>query len=67
MESNETDEKDFQQRWPKVKLKLKQQYPHLTEEELICEIGKEGELLKKLQVKLGKNWKEIKNMLSLMG
>lgn len=61
------DDQELQQKWPELKTKLLQQYPHLTEEELICEIGKEAETLKKLQKKLGKNWVEIKNMLSLMG
>lgn len=61
----ETEE--LQQKWPKLKEKLLQQYPQLTKEELEYKIGKEGELLKTLEKKLQKNWKEIKNMLSLMG
>ncbi len=61
------DNTEIQQHWPEIKSKLKEHYPHLTEEELRCEIGNEGEHLKKLQEKLGKNWTEIRNLLSLMG
>ena len=59
--------KDLQEKWPALKEKLKAEYPSLTEEELTYEIGKEGELLKRLQEKLGKNKKEIDNWLSIMG
>jgi hypothetical protein len=61
------DNKELRDKWPELKHLLLQQCPQLTREELILEIGKEGELLERLQKKLGKNWKEIKNMLSLMG
>ena len=61
------DEKDLHENWPELKEKLLKQYPHLTREELVLEIGKEEELLENLQGKLGKNWKEIRNILSLMG
>ena len=62
MESNE-----IRENWPEMKGKLIKQYPQLTEEELRYEIGKEGELLERLKEKLGKNWQEIKNTLSMMG
>jgi hypothetical protein len=58
---------ELQSKWPAIKSKIKQQYPHLTEEQLRYEIGKEGELLERLQVSLGKNRKEIDNWLSIMG
>jgi len=61
------DEKDLHAQWPELKEKLLKQYPHLTREELVLEIGKEKELLERLQGKLGKNWGDIKNFLSLMG
>ena len=61
------DDKEVQEKWPVIKQKLLQEHPQLTEEELKCEIGKEGEHLRMLQKKLGKNWTEIRNLLSLMG
>lgn len=61
------ENEEIQQKWPELKGKLMKQYPHLTEEELKYEIGKEGELLERLQQKLGKNWSEIRNVLSIMG
>jgi len=61
------DNTQLQQEWPELKTKLLKKYPHLTQEELTYEIGKEGELLERLQKKLGKNWTDIRNMLSLMG
>lgn len=61
------ENKEIEEQWPEIKGKLVKQYPHLTEDELKYEIGKEGELLERLQQKLGKNWEEIKGVLSLMG
>ena len=61
------DTLEIQEKWPELKDKLKKQYPYLTEEELRYEIGKEGELLERLQKKVGKNWNEIRNVLSLLG
>ena len=62
MENNELHTK-----WPLLKSKILDRYPQLTSEDLVYEIGKEGELLKRLQEKLGKNKKEIDNWLSLLG
>ncbi len=62
MENNELHAK-----WPLLKSKILDRYPQLTSEDLVHEIGKEGELLKRLQEKLGKNKKEIDNWLSLLG
>ena len=61
------EDKELHKKWPGLKKKLLEKYPHLTEEDLALEIGKEKELMLQLQDKLGKNWKEIKNMLSLLG
>ena len=52
---------------PQLKEKLQLEYPHLSKEDLILEIGEEGELLKRLQEKLGKNKKEIDDWLKIMG
>jgi hypothetical protein len=53
--------------WQAKKDAIKKEYPHLTEHDLVYEIGKEKELLKRLQQKLNKNEHEIKKWLSLMG
>ncbi|MEP7238909.1 MAG: general stress protein CsbD [Ferruginibacter sp.] len=53
--------------WETKKQKLKKEYPELTIEDLTYEIGKEEELLERLQKKMSKNKKEIRNWLSLMG
>ena len=57
----------FAEKWPELKKKLQEQYPHLTDEDLAYEIGKEGELLKRIQARLGQTDKEITNWLHLMG
>ena len=41
--------------------------PDLTDQDLVYEIGKEEELLERLQKKLNKNEHEIRKWLSLMG
>ncbi len=53
--------------WEQTKKQLKAQYPNLTEDDLCYEIGKEEELLKHLEQKLGKTKKEIRNWLHIMG
>jgi uncharacterized protein YjbJ (UPF0337 family) len=61
-------EKDtFGPAWEKHKAALRQQHPHLTDEDLAYEAGKEEELLERLQAKLGKTKKEIRSWLSFMG
>lgn len=49
------------------KQQKKKEYSYLTNEDLAYEIGKEEELLERLQKKLNKNKKEIRKWLSLMG
>jgi hypothetical protein len=61
------DTTNFNYNWPGYKKKLQEEYPDLTDEDLAYEIGKEGELLKRLQEKLNKTDKEITNWLHLMG
>lgn len=60
-------EKNQIRNWPEIKDKLQAEFPHLTTEDLIYEIGKEEELLERLQKKLDKNADELKGWLSLMG
>lgn len=59
--------RDFSKKWPKIKDILLKRYPQLTSEQLNYQIGKEEELLKRLQKKLGKNKDELDNLLALMG
>jgi len=53
--------------WPVKKEQLKKKYPQLTEQDLVYEIGKETELLKRLVEKMNKNEDEIRKWLSFMG
>ncbi|MDQ6843840.1 MAG: general stress protein CsbD [Bacteroidota bacterium] len=53
--------------WETKKTQLKRDHPHLTNDDLLYEIGKEEELLERLQKKMNKNKKEIRKWLSLMG
>ena len=46
--------------WHEVKGKIKQQYAHLTDDDLLFEEGKDEELLGKLEQKTGKAKKDIK-------
>ena len=53
--------------WETKKEQLKKEHPHLTNEDLLYEIGKEEEMLERLQNKMSTNKKEIRKWLSLMG
>ena len=48
--------------WNELKGKLKQKFAELTEDDLLCDEGKEDEMWGKLQQKLGKTEKEIKSL-----
>ncbi len=61
------DDKELQQKWPVIKEKIKELHPHITDEDLEYEFGKESELLLRLQKKLDKTNKEIRNWLSILG
>ena len=58
---------ELEQKWPELKSRIKKEYPMIADELLVHEIGKEGELLERLQKVLGKNKKEMDNWLSIMG
>jgi len=58
---------ELQLKWPELKNRIKKEYPMISDELLVYEIGKEGELLERLQKVLGKNKKEMDGWLSLMG
>lgn len=63
MESN----KSFEANWPQTKAQLKKEHPELTDEDLHYDPGKEEELLLRLQTKLNKTKKEIRNWLHILG
>lgn len=46
-------------RWNEVRAKLKQKYDMLTDDDLTFSFGKEGELIFRLQQKLGKSKADI--------
>jgi hypothetical protein len=50
---------DISNRWNVVKCRLKQQYHMLTEEDLTLYLGREGDLIGRLQHKLGKTKADI--------
>jgi len=58
---------ELQEKWPDIKSKIKEIHPDIKDEDLEYEFGQESELLLRLQEKLGKTDKEIRNWLSVLG
>lgn len=58
------NELTFKGEWNEVKGKLKQKYALLTDDDLTYAVGKEDELLGRLQKKLGKKKEEIIKLIS---
>lgn len=52
--------------WQKASGKLKQLYGELTDDDLLLTIGKEEELLGRLQIKIGSTKEEIRNLISML-
>jgi uncharacterized protein YjbJ (UPF0337 family) len=50
-------------RWDELKGKLKQKYANLTDDDLLYVEGKEDELYGRLQKKLGKSDREVREIL----
>lgn len=50
-------------RWNEVKEKLKRRYDLLTDEDLMFRFGREGELIIRLQRKLGKSRADVMRMI----
>jgi uncharacterized protein YjbJ (UPF0337 family) len=50
-------------KWNEVAGKLKQKYANLTDNDLLFKVGKEEELLGRLQKKIGKSKEEIRNLI----
>lgn len=61
------DNDQFKASWEKHKAAFKQEHPHLTDEDVTYEPGKEGDMLERLQAKVGKTKEEIRNWLHIMG
>lgn len=54
----------FKGEWNELKGKLKQKYAQLTDDDLMYVKGKEDELLRRLQKKLGKKQDEIRKLIA---
>ena len=61
------DSNEFNAAWEKHRTAFKQQHPQVSDEDLAYDIGKEGELLERLQSKAGKTKEEIRDWLRVMG
>ena len=55
-----TNTTEIKGNWNELKGKLKQQYAHLTDDDLLFAEGKKDEMFGKLQIKLGKTKEELK-------
>lgn len=55
------------EKWTKVKEQVIAEYPHVTHEDLECEIGEEITKLEQLREKLGETREKIFYWLHLMG
>ena len=58
---------DIRQNWELKKQKIKEQYPDMSDEDLLLELNKEEEVLKKLMIKTGKTREQIFEWLHMMG
>ncbi|RYE26255.1 MAG: general stress protein CsbD [Sphingobacteriales bacterium] len=61
------ENKDFAKQWETAKQTIRKDYPHVKDEDLAYEIGKEEEMLERLETKVGKTREEIRNWLHIMG
>jgi hypothetical protein len=50
---------DIRTRWNEVKMHLKSRYNSLTDEDLVLYLGRESDLIERLQHKLGKTKADI--------
>lgn len=50
---------DIRNRWNEVKLSLKKRYSTLTDDDLVLYLGKESDLIHRLQYKLGKSKADV--------
>jgi len=54
--------KEVYGKWNKLKGKLKQKYAVLTDNDLMFAEGKKGEMLGRIQIKLGKTKEELRKI-----
>jgi len=52
--------------WNEQKGKLKQRYTWLTDNDLMFEAGKEAEMLRKIQIKLGKTKEQLQDIIAAL-
>ncbi|MNS10217.1 hypothetical protein D3C72_417290 [compost metagenome] len=52
--------------WEEQKIKLKQKFAALTENDLLFTEGKKEEMIKKLQIKLGKTKEELLKIIGVL-
>ncbi len=57
------DQLDINSRWNVVKNELKQRYVMLTDDDLTFRVGREGDLISRLQQKLKKSRSDIMRMI----
>jgi hypothetical protein len=50
---------DIRNRWNEVKLHLKKRYATLTDDDLVLYLGRESDLIQRLQCKLGKSKADV--------
>jgi len=63
----DTQKPDIKNNWDRWKKVVKEEYPFLTDEDLLYEINKDEELLRRLQEKTGKTRKQIFDWLKILG
>lgn len=61
------EQPDLKNNWHRWKTEIKKEHPHLTDEDLHYEHGKEEELIKRLGERLKKKKEEIYYWLHMMG
>ncbi len=61
------DKLEIKGNWNEIKGKLKQQYAQLTDDDLKYTVGKEEELVGRLQKKLGENREKVVDMINNLG
>ncbi len=61
------DQDKFSKAWEKGKDAFRTAHPQLQDDDMLYELGKEEELLERLEKKTGKTKKEITNWLHIMG
>lgn len=61
-----TNSTELQGNWNEQKVKLKQKFPVLDDEDLVFAEGKKDEMLVNLQIKLGKTKADLKKIIETL-